>query len=250
MKNLPGSAVIRVVPVPDPLDTSAPHGGMTEVHIVERAWRHIIEKHVANPGEPWSDLFTKDERKTLKRWAAGKSLGPEEQPAWNTALDKFAQQIKRCLSRPLVVLYTKRLAGLGPRRHWLLVLPVGAVGFVRQSTGGQGPINKVVTCYFPRNVAVLPIRKRWRAVVSRLVLMYGRLDRNRVYPPESTPSQPEAKPLAEGVSEVCFVTLGQWGFSLVTPGNPWCGRPPEWPDEPPPTSAKAKNRLRRRSRVG
>jgi len=202
----------------DPSDPRAPQGQRTIVKLSAQAWNHIVDKHVANPMEPWDDLLSRTVREAVVQHDANNS-------AVRQAVDRLGEQIRQSLERPLALLY--RMAGAGGRRVWLLVLPSGANAVVHVK--GRP---RLVTCYYPRVATVEDNREcRWRRVVAQLVWRYGKVSGRQVLLPSS--DYQVSVTGVDGRKElrraIRFVTPEMWGFVPNMRGCPWQGQLDVWP---------------------
>lgn len=236
--------------LPDPRDPAAPAGARTTVALLEAYFRKIVLKHVENPHEPWQKVFLADQRRALRDWAWGKSLTQEEVGLFEKAIDILGEEMARSLSRPLVLLFKRKYPGAArPLAVWCLLLPCGALAYVHSVVAPNPALsdNLLKTCYFPRCASVKTSEGRWERVARFLIWTYATNRGGRLYPPE-----PGTEVIQETVTglvqhrDIRFVTLEQWGFSVQTPGNPWSGRLPDWPDQWACAKKTVPRRLRKR----
>jgi len=216
--------------LPDPRDPAVPDGGKTAIILTRAALRHIAEKHIKDEREPWKDLLTRDHRKVLLQWAGGQLLSEAEKQLFDEALEILRLQVVRSLQRPMVLLYCRRQVSQNAQvvnKNWCLVLPSGAVAIAREIKDGA----ILVTCYFLKASVVSSSRDRWQKTARQLVKLYGDFRESGIYPPHPSFSRAgQSGGRAYVDTDIRFVTLEQWGFSVNTPGNPWRGRLGTWED--------------------
>ena len=161
--------------VPDPRDDVAPCLGRCEVAVSERAWRHIAEKHVVQPHEPWDEWLSSPIAEQFRRaWFADST---ETQRVFTVSIvaDIIEDELKQSLAAPLALIYDDyQSPGAGNPTHaqetWGLVLPSGAFLVIRSDPAG----GHVRSCYFRNAACRVPLAsRRWRAVVENLVLTYA-----------------------------------------------------------------------------
>jgi hypothetical protein len=213
--------------LPDPRDERAPHGGRCTVALFEAVCRHIVEKHVAAPKEPWEELLPKEALPPLRRCWQGDNA--DERSA---ALQRFSQALggaaRECLEHPLVLLCEMPKGNNDrPRCHtWKLVLRCGALMVI-----ASNPRSSIVkTCYFPSQVCRVPKgSQRWLKLLRTLLCRHGHLTQRGIVP-QAPACQAEPQP-GKPRQRVRFVTLETWGFRTDMEGTPWRGRPTAWPAE-------------------
>lgn len=186
------------------------------------AWQHICDKHVGNPGEPWSKLCPLLDE--VPRPGALRGFEPPSEVA-HQLIDALEKQIRLALERPMVVL------NRDPRKRGLswdmtIVLPCGAIVGARL----QKRWIRVKTCYFPGHKRVSRFRERhWMRTADRLVRRYGVFDQQRgLLPPEIFQNLLGGE--VAGTNQVRFITLENWGFDPHSEDHPWQGGFPPWPE--------------------
>jgi hypothetical protein len=140
------------------------------------------------------------------------------------ALAVLEDEVRRSLSRPLILIYTS----LGERgidgRRWLIPLPSGAIAVVYVGDTEK----KLVTCYFTGAAGVVPLGRRWQIAVRELVAGFA-------VPGQKTPLLPDRrhrreKSIVGAQPEMCvdirFVDPEMWGFASGALGSEW--KPPTW----------------------
>ena len=183
------------------------------VHGFEEGWRHVVEKHVRNPMEPWEQWVTATIVREVVE-AAAEAMTPER---WDQAIDRLAEAMKdavdRTFCRPLAVLVRERRFGTAYTvRKWLLVLPVGAQMVVTCDTRAG---NLLVTCLFPEEVCDEEPEDRWRVLAETMIRQYCPQVHGggRRHPPQSKVfTKRRAGRLHDCVQ---FVTLESWGFDAA-----------------------------------
>ena len=190
----------------------------------ESDWRKVVGKHFANCKEPWKDTIPLNVLQTL---VASGGVGSGAGLEINIGLALINKQIKECLNRPLVMLYScvsQQFRGQGHR--WVLLLPNGAISIAWV----EKTIIRLKTCYFRGSVDVIPKGRRWRYTLKKLVQEYAIYDesiRGFVYPDES---KHRKESILGAPTElryaIQFVDPKWWGFASSNPGDPW--QPPTW----------------------
>ena len=231
--------------VPDPRDDANPCLGRCQVAVSDRAWRHIAEEHLIPLGEPWNEWLTPPVAERFRDvWTTGMSAS-ERMAAVTAVADVVEDEMKRCLTVPLALLYDDYQppsAGQPTRAQetWCLVLPSGAFMVVRSDPAG----GHVRTCYFKDAACRIPDpSQRWRAVVENVVLTYATISADGTRTPRG---QAEAVGFKGGLRvRIRFRTDRSW---LLDGGHrrPWASIPDPWGRTPPP-AAPATGLLPRRT---
>ena len=217
--------------LPDPAATNAPNGPVTHIELLERDWRKIVGKHFTRSSEPWRDILPTSTFHLLKGSRYGALDSGPMREATESALSILGHEIATSLRRPLAVVYSRLLqrgSHWRPMRHWLLLLPCGALAVVRAGS----PSNLLKTCYFLGSVDVIPKEERWRTALGRVVReqKYATFDETTndfVYP--AMQDLREVAILGQAPElpyQITFVTAQSWGFIAPVAGSPW--RPPIW----------------------
>ncbi len=224
-----------------------PESARTSITLGDKAWRHIVEKHIVPGREPWGNLFPDEVFKNLMGACVPVDLT-------DPAVTVFEEQVRQSLERPLVLLYEVRSLGGAqqePLQTWCVVCPAGAVAYVADR-GKHG--NYLLTCYFPKAAAVERNREqRWRRVIRALVVRYGVWDSEqralRLPEEHIIRFSPKNGPVRQLHSAIRFVTPASWGFCPELAGVPWRGRLTAWAAAPPPKkSTGRRHRLKPRRR--
>jgi hypothetical protein len=210
---------------PEPAETAK--RSVTTVELQERDWRKIVDKHFGRPSEPWPDVLPSEALRTLSETPHGPFNAGRARDAAQSVLAAMGEEIRECLNRPLVIVYSCLQEGRkGQKRHWLLLLPCGAIAVVWT---GQ-PENVLKTCYFQGAVGVKHKGERWRAALRQVVREYATFDKSTndyVYPaPADRREISVTGRAAELRYHIVFVTSDTWGFGTAVPGCPW--RMPGW----------------------
>jgi hypothetical protein len=207
--------------------------------VTDDRWRHVVEKHVRNPHEPWNYWLTQELADDLRAWAE-KAPGPcggGVPECLNRASAVLEGDVRLCLGRPLMVLYRRKEPGLKPEwgvKTWQLVLPKGAVLIIRW----RGQKGHFWTCFFDEKITSKIERPHtwWRELAKKLIRRYCRKDGGHlVAPPRSAGFDlvdKETRRTAQH-TRVEFVTPTSWGFEGDQPGAPWSGLLLDWKAEPP-----------------
>lgn len=210
--------------LPDPRVDGVTNLSKVVIEFHESDWRKVVGKHFANCKEPWSDIIPIN---VLQALVATEGVGSGSGQEISIALALINKQVKECLHRPLVILYScvsQQFRGQGYR--WVLLLPNGAVSIASV----EKTIIRLKTCYFTGSVAVKPKEGRWRHTLRQLVQEYATYNESTgrfVYPDESklldvsilgTP--------AELRYAIQFAKPKWWGFASSKPSEPW--QPPIW----------------------
>ncbi len=218
--------------LPDPRANGITNLSKVVIEFHESDWRKVVGKHFANCKEPWKDTIPLNVLQTL---VASEGVGSGAGLEINIGLALINKQIKECLNRPLVMLYScvsQQFRGQG--RRWVLLLPNGAVSIVWV----EKTIIRLKTCYFTGSVAVKPKEGRWRHTLRQLVQEYATYNESTsrfVYPDKSkllnvsilgTPTEIRyaiqfAKPKWWG-----FASFKPSEFASSKPYEPW--QPPIW----------------------
>lgn len=228
--------------LPDPTAPRAPQGGQTVVLVHLKQWKHIVEKHVANRGEPWEEVLSEEARGAALN---GSVLTDEASPLVLDSLYRLQRQVTESLRRPLVLLYRSKRPGKTRRRVWLMLLPCGATAYALQ----KGKKASLVTCYFPRAAVVERRRdRRWSRVLTGLVFRYAKLSQDGrclLTPDPEHKVTIDSEETQETRTRIRFVTPETWGFLAERSSCPWRGRLSEWEAAgPPPQRLERKRRLR------
>jgi hypothetical protein len=212
--------------LPDPAATNAPNGPRTQVELLERDWRKIVGKHFTRSSEPWGDILPASTFDVLKGSPYGALDSRPMREATENALSILGHEVAASLRRPRAIVYS-RLQQHGshwrPIRHWLLLLPCGALAVVR--AGPQS--NFLKTCYFLGSVGVIAKEERWRIALGRIVReqKYATFDESTndfVYPAMQDLRQvANLGQAAELPYQITFVTAQSWGFIAPLAGSPW-----------------------------
>lgn len=207
----------------DPRDERAPDGTRCSAMLYEEVCRHIVQKHVACPSEPWDEMLPKDLlRKLVGLWAS-KVDRAQRTAVLQTFSEHLYDAARECLERPLVLLCVRAAGGGARVQIWLLVLRCGAL-LVAEARDSRVVVK---TCFFPRTVCRVPKSgQRWLQLLRTLVLRYATVGPKAIVPPSG--------PVVNRFSgkrwdEVHFVKLETWGFCTQVEGTPWRGRASAWP---------------------
>lgn len=219
--------------LPDP-STSVLPGAEANVIVPERMWRKFVGKHVCNSREPWSDVFGEPTVNALKATPHGPfSQGPAAE-ASQQALGTLESEVRRSLSRPLVLVYTSlREHGIDGQR-WILPLQSGAIAVVYVGAAKK----TLLTCYFTGAASVDPPgrsnpafkARRWKTALKQLV--YEHTDADPVSQRRLLPDRRyrREKSVIGGQPELCidirFVDPRLWGFAGDAAGSEWAT--PNW----------------------
>src|SRR5262249_56351822 len=116
---------------PGPRDQAGPAGRRCEIVVTAAACRHFIDRHLGQPREPWRDWLPPA---LVTRLAAPDSGGGAVEPtALAELLALVEPAVRRCLERPLVLLYESYRLGRHVPAGRVLVLARGAL------RGGHAP---------------------------------------------------------------------------------------------------------------
>lgn len=192
--------------------------------------------HIASsPRRSSRDVFSQE---TVAQLAAAPH-GPFDQgaaaDASRGALAILEQEVRACLSQPLVLVYTSLTARGMDGKRWLLPLPSGAIAVVY-----VGAAEKTLrTCYFTGAASVnLPGRpsaelkaRRWRIALRELVKEHAVFDGNCYRLPGR--QHRREKSIVGGQPEMCidmrFIAPRMWGFSDDAAGSEWTAPTWTWP---------------------
>lgn len=207
----------------------ASSGALTTIGVSERSWRHFVEKHVCDGSEPWADVFGEETVKKLAAAPHGPFTDGPGAGASKAALAILGNEVRRSLSRPLVLIYTSlRERGIDGQR-WVMPLPCGAIAIVNVRLTEK----KFLTCYFTGAAGVNPIgtpnpafkKRRWKIAVRQLVeehAVFNTTTRRHTLPEARHRHEKSVK---GGQREMClnvhFVAPEVWGFTGNTPGSEW-----------------------------
>ncbi len=86
-----GQAAIRWEDLPDPRDPSAPAGAPTAVVLDNRAWRHILGKHVLPARGPWGRVSSDQTFEHLLQVDTGRTFND---PVVTDAVKRLGHQIR------------------------------------------------------------------------------------------------------------------------------------------------------------
>jgi len=222
------------------LDPIKPHSDIAII-VTEERWRHVVEKHVRNPREPWNYWLTQELADGLRAWAekAPSPGGGRPPECLNRASAVLEGDARLCLGRPLMVRYRRKEPGLKPEwgvMTWQLVLPNGAVLIIRW----RGQKGHFWTCFFEGKITNNIERPHtlWREFAKKLIRRYCRKDDKHLVAPlrsaEFVRVDKETRWTARH-TRVEFVTPTSWGFEGDQPGAPWSGLLLDWKAEPPMT---------------
>lgn len=202
--------------LPDPRPTAGA-SATAVIEVGEREWRKIVQKHFANPKEPWSEIFTS----VSWPWDS-----PEMIQAVTTALVAVREECLSTLRKPMVLLYScvgRQIRGQGHR--WLLVLPCGALTVV----WAENMTNRLKTCYFTGATDVKPKGKRWRHALRQQVQEYATFDEHAgIYHYPAADDRREVSVVgatSELRYDIQFNAAETWGFASNEPGAQW-----NWPN--------------------
>lgn len=209
--------------MPDPRVNGMTSSATVVIEFHEPEWRKVVGKHFANSKEPWSEIIPIN---VLQALVSTGGMGGNGQ-AISEALAVINKQVKECLHRPLVILYScvsQQFRGQGHR--WVLLLPSGAV----MVAWVEKTIIRLKTCYFTGSVAVKPKEGRWRHALRQQVQEYATYDESTgrfVYPDANKRRELfESGPLVELRYAIQFARPERWGFASSKPGEPW--QRPAW----------------------
>ena len=202
---------------PESLTGSPPRP--TEVVLQERCWRHIVETHICDHTEPWSDVLGVGHVGALRRCPSGPFDKPPVSDSVRSVAGALGTQIEASLSHPLALTYMSLRSDQRPAiptRKWHLVTPCGTFAIV---TAGAAE-NLLRTAYFSGSVSAEPSRSRWREAVRSTVQECAKFDpATRKYTlPEPAHSRTTGCP-PELRHQFRFVLPGTWGFSSDTTGG-------------------------------
>ncbi len=210
--------------MPDPRVNGMPSSATTVIEFHESDWRKVVGKHFANSKEPWSEIIPTN---VVQALVSGRGVVDGRGEPSSTALAAIREQVKTCLARPLVVLYScigQQVRGQGHR--WVLLLPSGAVSVAWV----EKTMARLKTCYFTGSVAVKPKEVRWRHALRQQVQEYAAYDESTgsyVYPDEKLRREVSlAGAAAELRYAIQFAKPEWWGFASTKPGEPW--QRPKW----------------------
>jgi hypothetical protein len=210
--------------------------GTSSVVANAKAMRHILEKHVLNPAEPWRDWLGGD---VLGRLMAA---GTEAATAADLAClaDAIRGEVERALAAPLLLSCVKRRTE-GPvpggwHRRWLLILPGGAQAVLsRNRKGGM-----LLTCFFSRAAAARNRSSRWRAAAHHVVEKYVRFVPGVGFVP------PAGDEVVHNRKNISFVSPSNWGFRNRLTREVWMTLSRTWPGDASTTRGAPTRRTRLR----
>jgi hypothetical protein len=202
----------------------------------ERAWRHIVEEHVADGREPWDEWLTPAlATRFRKAWQAG-STDEDRTTTMREVSVIVEAEAKTCLKVPLALLYDSYQppppgGRSRPQETWNLVLPAGALLVVRSRPEGGA----MRTCYFKGSASrATDARQRWRSLVRELLLCYAhRQDDGTLVPPEAGTLFGQGE---DTRGRIRFRTQATW-YLEGHHTEPWRAMPNPWPLPPPPPHA-------------
>jgi hypothetical protein len=196
----------------------------TEVVLQERYWRHIVETHICDHTEPWSDVLGIGHVGVLRTCSSGPFDQPPAIDSVRSVTGAFGSQIEASLSLPLALTYESLRSDqrpARPTRKWHLITPCGAVAIVTAEAE-----NLLRTAYFSGSVSAEPSRTRWREAVRTTVQEYAVFDptTKRYTLPESAHARTTGDP-PEYRHRFRYILPGTWGFAADTTGAVWSGVP-------------------------
>lgn len=229
-KSLP-TTTTRWVDLPDPSRAAGPAAVRSTV-ITIKTWRHIIGKHIRRRSEPWDEILCENSLEVLQQ--ADITDDAAFVAAVQAASDALGRQARESLSRPLVLSYLLRCppgTDSPPGRHWLLVLPRGAVACIKSRKRDS----KLLTAFFYRDYSRSHHRyNRWKYVLFFLRNKYTRRDPvtgQRIPPPESHEVVVPRDHRDEIRTDIRFHSEENW--FLPGPGRIPAGELPQWSEAPP-----------------
>jgi hypothetical protein len=210
--------------MPDPRVNCVTGAATMVVEFHESDWRKVVGKHFANSKEPWIDTIPTNIMQAL---VSGGGIVDEHAQESGLALATIREQVKACLKRPLVILYScigEQIHGQGHR--WVLLFPSGAVSIAWVEKNKA----RLKTCYFTGSVGVRSKEGRWRHALRQQVQEYATYDKSTgkyVYPdPKMRREVSVAGTAAELRYSIQFARPEWWGFVSTEPGEPW--QQPMW----------------------
>lgn len=225
-----------------------------DLHVEERTWRKIAEKHMAAPWEPWDEWLGKELVDSFRDlWLHGRS-GADEGSVMLRVSGAVERDLRASLQAPLVMLYDwyypKRIvlpcSGqqtplARPQVSLCCVLPSGARLEVRCEPGGWS----VRTCFFMKGVADRCTESwlRYRQLVRGLRLRYTVAPGEQGVTPEIRDFDLKEDSI---MSRIRFVNRMTWGLDgndteqLDKLGVPW----PSAPATPTPKLGRLRPRYR------
>jgi hypothetical protein len=221
--------------VPDPRGDERTCSGRCRVVAEDRAWRHIVEEHVAAGREPpWDEWLSPD---LARRFRAAWQLGTTDEQRTQTIRDVSViveKEAKACLGIPLALLFDNYQSPppgghSRPQETWNLVLPAGALLVVRSRPEGGA----VTTCYFKRAAChATDPGQRWRTLVRDLLQTYARRQPDGTFVPGDRGGLIRRGDV-ETRGGVRFRTPTTWCLDGRQP-EPWRTMPNPWPGPRPP----------------
>jgi hypothetical protein len=112
------------------------------VCISEQRWRHLVEEHVREPGEPWGQWLSLSLVEALIGVFTQVHADDYRRQTLEAASRIVGQDVWHCLRAPLAITYEFERSG-GTIRTWLLVLPSGARMVIYTAESAA-----VWTCFF------------------------------------------------------------------------------------------------------
>jgi hypothetical protein len=224
--------------VPDPNDRKR---SAWQVSFKQGASGHIIDKHVKNPGEPWSAILPPEYYKQLKTLPGSARQDDDHHQLKYLLLELAHQSCKR----PQVMMFQERQRsspGASSVRLavkcGLLVCHCGLLIVVRQEPATPQAQHKITTAFFPRDSLSRARGKPvWTKVVADLIRDYCPAgDGGRVlYPaPEVTRIVRDESRTDRELerSHIEFITMHTWNFQPVHGQTIHCFSYPDWNPAP------------------
>lgn len=204
--------------LPDPFGRAT-----VRVTVSESDVKHMFNRHLCIPSEPWTDFFPPVLLDELDRcWSYP---AEEREPILAQVAGLLLSDIGRGMGRPLVCAYTQLDADRNELHStWEVVAPAGFLAVVRTEDGRT----RLITAYFPQPTQSEKPGRRWVAAAKYVVHQYAVLEKGRGYvlPPEGSefPSYEQGQ-FVGNRADVQFVTPATWRFR----DGSWQGGPAPWP---------------------
>lgn len=215
--------------LPDPRDPQAPQGAECRIQASDHALRHLADKHVASPDEPWDRWLPAELRERICRLVADPKPAAEEiEATWRALSDHLEDQAGWCLGAPLVVRVSARYPDQEARNaveKWILLLPVGAILAVIVRPRAVF----LATCFFETIIAGPDdastrckrwqdhFRQRYGSVGPAGICPRGPEDEVSIRGEKSGTRETPDVPVREIHRLIGFVTWTHWGFRETPP---------------------------------
>lgn len=193
---------------------------------------HVLTKHAFEPREPWHEFVEPRILEALRTWrntTAGVGIPPE----LTEFVARLEAAVRASVDRPMLIRCIVE-AKFRRRPVWELVLPCGAVAYLRQSDKGE---IRLATVYFSKEVCGQKIKpaNRWRVYVTEV--LYPQLINTvngRPYFNSSATTEGETEDgYRETRSEFRFLWPEQFGVTSADKTAD-ARRIPDWPAAAPP----------------